>query len=389
MTDSTAVRVAPVTSAGSGLDTLAAVLRRWRLLVVGPVLIGGMALAVSFTLPKVYLATTVILPPQQAQSAAASVLASLGALAGAVGSSGGSRSPGDQYVALMQSTTLEGRIISAFKLDQVYETQYRFQTHRVLKERVLVAADRRSGLISIAVEDQDPKRAADMANAYVSQLRSLTSELAITEAQQRRSFFEQQLQRTRDRLTSAQRALQESGFDQTTLRAEPKSAADGYAKLMAELTAAEIKLKVMRGYLTEQASELQQQAALVAGLRSQVEKIEAAPRSSGPGKDPDYLSRYREFKYQEALFELFARQYEAARVDESREGPLVQVIDQATVPEYKIKPKRGLIALLSALLAFMLLLTWVLGRHWLARGLANDPALVAGLESLRQAVRRS
>ena len=376
----------PPAAQGGIFPALGAVVRRWRLLTLLPALVGAVALGISFLLPPMFTANTVLLPPQQAQSAAASVLASLGALAGAVGGAAGSRSPGEQYVALMQSTTLESRIITAFSLDKVYQTDYRFQTHKMLKERVQISADRRSGLINIIVDDHDPKRAADMANAYVAQLRTLTGELAITEAQQRRNFFEQQLQRTRERLTAAQRALQESGFSQSTLRAEPRSAADGYAKLMAELTSAEVRLQVMRGYLTDRAPELQQQIALVGELRAQVSKVEAAPRQSS---DADYLSRYREFKYQEALFELFARQFEAARVDESREGPLVQVVDPATVPEYKSRPKRAAIAIGAAVMSFLLILTWVLTAHWLKVSAAQDPAFAEGLRSLRRAAGRA
>ncbi len=378
------LRVDDSTANAGFLDLLILLAQRWRSLLLLPLAVGLVALGVSFMLPPIFTSTTVLLPPQQPQSATSGVLASLGALAGAVGGGGGTRTASDQYVALMQSVTLEARIIDLFKLDSVYGTDYRFQTHKALKEAVRISSDRRSGLISIIVEDRNAKRAADIANAFVAQLRSLTSELAITEAQQRRVFFEQQLKRTRERLTTAQAALQGSGFSQSTLRAEPRSATDGYARLLAELTAAEVKLQVMRGYLTDQAAEMQQQVAVVSGLRSQIARLEAAPQLT---TNSDYISKYREFKYQETLFELFSRQFEAARVDESRDGPLVQVIDVAQPAEYKTRPSRGLIAILAALAAGLLWVSWLVVSHWLGTTARRDPAFSSGLQRLRQAFR--
>jgi capsule polysaccharide export protein KpsE/RkpR len=355
------------------------------------VLSGALGLGVAFLMRPVFTATTVLMPPQQPQGAAAALMASLGALAGVVGSGGGGagRALGDQFVALLQSARVQDRIIKQFDLDRVYETDYRFQTRKELSRNVQIQADRRSGLISILVDDTDPQRAADIANAHVEQLRVLTGELAVTEAQQRRAFFEEQLKNTRDRLTAAQRALQESGFSQATLRAEPKAAAESYARLKAELTAAEVRLQVLRGFLVDSTPEVQQQVALVSGLRGQLARVEAAatPSDAASAAPPDYLSKYREFKYQESLFELFARQFEAARVDESREGPLLQVVDVATRPEYKSRPKRALLALGAALAGFVLYVGWIIIGHQARTTLASDPALAASWSRVRGALR--
>jgi uncharacterized protein involved in exopolysaccharide biosynthesis len=106
------------------------------------------------------------------------------------------------------------------------------------------------------------------------------------------------------------------------------------------------------------------------------------------GSGADYVSKYREFKYQETLFDLFARQYEAARVDEAREGALIQVVDPATVPERKSKPKRGLVAVGTTLATLLLLAGFVVVRHFWRRS-AADPANAEKLMQLRSALRRT
>ena len=139
-------------------------------------------------------------------------------------------------------------------------------------------------------------------------------------------------------MEKAQQALQASGFNVGALRAEPRAAAESYARLKAEITAAEVRTQVLRGSLADSAPEVQRQLAQLSALRAQLARLEQATDTN---VGPDYLTKYREFKYRETLFELFARQYEIARVDESREGALIQIVDPAVPPEYKSKPKRA------------------------------------------------
>ena len=317
----------------------------WKLIVAGTLLAGAGAFGIASLIAPTFTARTTLLPPQQQQSAASAALSQLGALGGLA--LGAVKSPAEQYVALLESVTVADRIIDAYKLLEVYDEKYRQAARKELKSNVRIAAGKKDGMLSIEVDDHDPQRAAAMANSYVEGLRQLTSTLAVSEAQQRRVFFEQQLEQTKDKLTKAQVALQSSGFSQGALKAEPKAAAEGYARLRAEATGAEVRLQSMRRMLAEGAPELLQQQATLAALRDQLARVEQRDTA---GNDSGYVGKYREFKYQETLFELFARQYELARVDESREGGLIQVVDVATPPERKSKPKRSLIALAAALL---------------------------------------
>jgi uncharacterized protein involved in exopolysaccharide biosynthesis len=250
----------------------------------------------------------------------------------------------------MQSRSIGNRMIDRFDLMAVYEEKYRQDALKQLSESSRFFIGKKDGLVRVEVDDTNPKRAAEMANAYLEELKQLSSGLALTEAQQRRSFFEGQLEQTRERLGKAQRQLESSGISQGALRAEPKAAAESYAKARAELTAAEIRLQALLRSMTESTPEVQSALAVVASLRQQLAKVESTAQASG--QDADYINRYREFKYQEALFEVFSRQYEMARADEARDGGLFQVIDAAAIPERKSGPKRSLIALVVVVLTF-------------------------------------
>jgi uncharacterized protein involved in exopolysaccharide biosynthesis len=366
------------------LDLLLPLIESWKLWIFGSLAVGLAALGAAFLMTPSFTARTSFLPPQQAQSGMASALASLGGLAGLAGAAGGIRSPADQLLALMQSTTAQDRLIDQFKLIDLYDVKYRFEARKVLEKNTRMAIGKKDGLISVEVDDASPQRAAEMANAYVEELRRMTSVLAVSEAQQRRLFFEKELKDARDQMAKAQQALQATGFNLGALRAEPKAAAEGYARLKADITAAEVKLRILRDSLADSAPEVQRQLAGLSELRNQLARLEQSAESN---VGPDYVTKYREFKYRETLFELFAKQYEIARVDESREGALIQVVDVALPPEYKSKPKRAFIAVAATLLAFLLLGVYILMRHFW-RESAADPERAAQMGRLRSALGR-
>ena len=364
------------------LDLALPLLQHWKMLVFGPLVAGVVALGGTYLIKPTFTSRTVFLPPQQQQSAAASAIASLGALSGLAGAAAGIKSPAEQYIALLQSTTVADRLIDEFKLMQVYQADYRFDARKELAKNVRISLGKKDGLIAVEVDDIDPPRAAEMANRHVDELRRLTSQLALTEAQQRRVFFEGQLKDTRDALTKAQQQLQTSGFNPGALKAEPKAAAEGYARLKAEVTAAEVRLQTLRGNLSDATPEVQQALTMLGALRGQLGKAEASTNLSG---GPDYISKFREFKYQETLFELFSRQYELARLDESREGALIQVVDVAKPAERKSKPKRAITAVATTLVALLLLAAFVVMRHFWRQSLTR-PEKAAKLAHLRAAL---
>ena len=212
------------------LDLLLVLAENARLLVFGPLAAGLVALGIAFVITPTFTGTTTILPPQQ-QGMAALLASQLGALAGVAGLGGaGLKNPADLYVSLVKSRTVADRIIDRFSLMQLYEAKLRKDARLILERATKVTAGK-EGLIAIEVDDKDPKRAADMANAYVEELARLTDGLAITEAQQRRVFFEKQLQTAHEGLKKAQFALGEVGVPESLIKSSPAAVLEGIARL--------------------------------------------------------------------------------------------------------------------------------------------------------------
>jgi capsule polysaccharide export protein KpsE/RkpR len=374
----------PPIADGSLLEFLTPLAGAWRRLLLLPLLVGSAAVGISYLVPKTYRASTTVVTQQTQSTGAASALASLGALGALSGFSLGARGNADMYVALMQSVSATDRIIDGFKLMEVYELSERWKARERLLDHTGISIGKKDGLITVTVEDRDPQRAAEIANRYVDELRRLTTELALTEAQGRRRFFEAQLERARRDLAAAQASLQASGFTLGALRAEPKAAAESYAKLRAELTAAEVKLQSLRSSFADSAPEVQRLQSTVSALRAQLARSETA---SAAQADSDYVGKYREFKYQEMLHEQLGRQYELARVDEQREGAVIQVIDPATAPERKASPTRSVYGILGSAISFLLLAAWVLVTARLRLAEHADPQGYARWQQFKRAFR--
>jgi tyrosine-protein kinase Etk/Wzc len=368
------------------LDLLQVVVENLRLLVLGSLSAGLIALGITYLIPPTFTATTKIMPPQQQQSSAAALLQSLGALGGLAGAATGIKSPNDQFVAFMQSRTVQDNLLKRFKLMERYEEKLSDDARKELSKNVRISSGK-DGLITISVDDKDPAFAAELANAHVSQLAELLSRLAVTEAQQRRVFFEKQLKNAKENLTKAEKALQTTGVNAGALKANPAAAVGGLAQLQAGIAAQEVKVASMRGYLAESAPDFKQAMTELSALRAQLRRAEQTQSPVQAG-DSDYIAKFRDFKYFETLFDLFAKQYELARVDESREGAVIQVLDLALPPERKSKPQKALIAVLATVATGFLLLFFVFVRQGL-RNAGNNLATSRKLDQLRQSWRKT
>ncbi len=365
------------------LDLALVLAANWRKLVFLPLVAGFAALGISFLIPPTYTAKTRILPPAQQQSTSAALASQLGTLAGIVGGAAGLKTPADQYVALLTSRSVYDAIVQRFKLQELYEATYLEDARKGLELRTRASAGVKDGIISIEVDDRDPKRAAAIANAFVEELRNLTKTLAISEAAQRRLFFEEQLVQAKNNLTKSEVALQASGVSEATLRTVPQSALEALARLKAQITAQEIKLASMRTFMTDANPEFKLGIQELTALRAELSKAEQSSPAKAAGNGAEYIAKYRDFKYHETLFELMAKQYELARLDEAREGAVIQVVDAAQPPERKAKPKKALIAVLATVAAFFATVLLVFVRHAF-QNMARQPESAEKLGRLRR-----
>ena len=373
------------------------VLAKHKKLILGlPILAGLLALGITLLMPNWYTATTKLLPPQQSQSqsSAAAMLGQLGALAGAAGGSLGLKNPSDIFVAMLKSRTIADVIIERFKLKEEYDEKYVQDTRKELSSNVNISAGK-EGVITIEVDDKDPKRAADMANTYVGELEKLTLNLAVGEAGQRRLFFEKQLKQSKDDLTQAEIELTKYQKQKGVI--DPKGQAgltiSAAAALRAQITAKEVQLASLRSFATAENPDLRRAQEELASLRVEMAKISRGssdevgdvlvPIGRAPEEGAQYLRRLRDMKYYETLYELLAKQYEVAKIDEAKDAALIQVLDKAITPERKTKPKRSLIVLLTGIMAGVLGMFWAFVKEALDRA-RNEPEQAHRLSLVRK-----
>lgn len=355
------------------LEVLRVLQARWRLLVAVPLAAGLITLGITFLIKPTFTASTTIMPPAQQSSSALSMLAgNLGALGGLAGAAGAIKNPADQYVAFLKSRNVMDRVIERFSLKGRYKKKVLQDTREVLSGLVRVSAGKKDSLIVVEVDDADPKVAADMANAFVDELRRVTSELAVSEASQRRLFFEGQLKTAREALSESEEALRASGISASALNTAPQAAVTAVAKLKATITSQEVRIASLQGFATEDNPDLRQARLELAALRAQLSQIEEG--SPVKGEKASYTEKYRTFKYNETLFELMAKQYELARLDEAHEGSVIQVLDVAIAPERKSAPKKAQITLaVTAATGLAIIVFILLHQLWWVRLRAASP----------------
>jgi uncharacterized protein involved in exopolysaccharide biosynthesis len=343
--------------------------RKWLIAkVTGVAVVIGLILC--FVLPVRYTATTKIMPPQQTQSTASMLMmdqltaAGGGSLAALAGGGLGLKNPNDIYIGMLTSRPVADAIIQKFGLMQEYHAKNMTEARKKLAGFTEVTSEK-DGFIAISVTDKDKQRVAAMANAYTDQLRILTQTLAVTEASQRRLFYEEQLKQAKDALVAAELAFQQvqqqKGLVQ--LDAQAKAMIEGLAALRAQVAAKQVEVQALRSYSTEQNPDVQLAEKELASLQAEETRLEQSSHTPGiaglglgnvPSAGLEYLRAAHELAYRQALFDMLMKQYDAARLDEAKEAAIIQVVEKAIEPDQKSSPKRALIVLLFTFLGFFI-----------------------------------
>jgi uncharacterized protein involved in exopolysaccharide biosynthesis len=267
---------------------------------------------------------------------------------------------------------------------------------KVLHARSTFAVGKNT-LITIDVDDHDPKRAADIANGYLDALREQNGQLALTEASQRRLFFEQQLEKAKNALADAEVELkltqERTGLISPGGQAQVEI--ETTAQLRAQITSYQVELAALRQGATDDNPQVIRLQSQISGLQQQLQKMQndseahqlgnlQLPTAKVPGLALEYVRKQREVRYHEVLFDMIARQYETARLDESREAPVLQIVDRAIVPDRKSGPKRALLTIGGFVVGGFLAMIWVLVKYAIARA-KQDATRAARLDELRRA----
>jgi uncharacterized protein involved in exopolysaccharide biosynthesis len=365
------------------------------------------SIGIALGLPKRYKAVTSIMPPDQQGSGAAmlAALASRSVGLGGLGDLAGGLLSGHPttalYEDLLKSGTVGGHLIDKFHLQQVYHTRYRFSTAKQLARRTTITDDKKSGVITIAVEDTDRLRARDMAQAYLDALNSLLTQTSTSSARQERIFIESRLHSVGADLEQAQLALSEFSSRNSTIdiKEQTRGLVDAGARVEGELMVEQSSLESLRQIYGDGNIRVRETEARIAALQHDLKDMTgssaplAADDAGGDHGIPDaegqvelypplrqiprlavpYADLYRRVKVQETVFELLTQQYEMARIEEAKDIPVVSVIDPPAVPEKKSFPPRILLMLLLTFFAFVAAAVVILIRDRWSRVDAGDP----------------
>ena len=357
-------------------DLLAALaVRRGRILlcVVFSVVFASIYL---FITPTIYKAECRILPMSQGNNATASIAAQLGSLGGLAGMTLSTTS--DLLIGVMQGDEVVDRIVDRFDLMTLYKQKSRLKIQERVRGSILhLKTDVKSGIVFVSVLEKDPQRAADMANAFVEELKNKLQFMSVGEAAQRRVFFEEQMKISRLGLEKAEDDLVKYQEDSGVLADEPQAAAilNALAALRAQIMAKEVEISSLRTWAKKDNPALRQSQAELETLKNEMQRLERRGKMEAaeaktvsslqqlPSAGLEYQRKLRAVKYEVAMYDLMLKQWSAAKLDEAKEALRVQVLDPATPPDYKFKPKRATILLLSAFLGLSLGMLWALGGY--------------------------
>ncbi|MGA9882263.1 MAG: Wzz/FepE/Etk N-terminal domain-containing protein [Candidatus Acidiferrales bacterium] len=359
----------------SVLDLFWLLYDRRRILLIGTAAFTLCAVLIALLLPKRYTATTVILPPQRDQSMQAALLSQASSGLGMLGSlaqqSLGLKNPNDMQVALIESRTVQDALVQRFDLRKVYRDKRESDARKDLEHNTTIDSGLKDGLIHISVTDKSPDRAEQMANGYVDAYRKLSDGLAVSEASQRRLFFDQELGKESDKLADAEEAL--AAVEMRTGLIEPQGQAtaviQSVAALRSQIAAKEVQVEAMRKFAANENPDLQLAEQELATLRQQLAQMGAdtntqsgeflMPKGTVPQASLEYARRLRDVKYEETIFSFLETQYELAKIDEAKEGSVIQVVDPAVRPDKRSGPPRLLIILGGLFGGLLLMVLWI------------------------------
>ena len=360
-------------AAPSLLDYLEILAKRWKLIVSITIVVTLLAVIYSLTLPNVYTAKAKILPPQGGGGLLSAAMMQ-GALQAALGGADilGESKATKLYTELLKIESLRDPIIEKFKLKEAYKAKFRSDVYNMLNKNVVIQGSK-EGIITISVDDKDPKRAAEMATAFIDELKKLSTSMSITGANNTKAFLEERMAKTKDELAEAANNLKTFQQKHKTLDVTQQAAASSQmaTQLSAQLASQEVQLGIARRTFSDSSQEVKNLQQSIASLRGKIAQLQGG---SGTGslagigqsteKGHEYLDLLRKFKTAEAVYEMLIKQYEVARLNAENDVSTIQVIQKPLVPEMKSKPVRRKIVQVALFVS-------LIGSIGLAFGLEN------------------
>ncbi len=345
-------------------------LKNIKIIIIMPIIIGIITLFITYFIEPTYKARAIFIPPQQQQTSTAALLSSLGGVAGMAGAAAGFKNPIEQYVMIMKSEIVQNNIIDEFKLMESYKAKDKYDAREKLKGRVNISVGK-EGLISIESIDEDPKKAADIANKYVLKLSERLNMMAVDEAYQRRIFYEEKLVKVKKELNEAEEELKKSGISRDNINTNPLIALNLISSLNANINSMEIKLLNIKQIYNPESLEYKTAVIELENLKAQLKKqgtnSPVEKNKFKKAEDGNYINKFREYKNKESLHEILIKQFEAAKLDESKTPTILQIVDYAEQPERKFYPNKRLITLTSIITTLLIIIFIIITRNLLIK----------------------
>ncbi len=340
---------------------------------------------ISFMLPKIYISSATILPPQIQSSISSQILTQLGGLAGGI-SLPQAKDTSELYKAFLQTNEVVDYVIEKNRLDEFYKEKNKESLRGILKNNLQVNIDRKSGLMKISYLSKSPEMAFNIVSSFIEGLKKLNNKLAVTEASQRRLFFEEQLEKAKENLIRAEEDLKKFQLKTGSIKIddEAKAAIEEVSMIRAQISAKEIQLKVMKNYLTPENPEYKALVDEIFALKEQLSKLQSKIPDDDESKlstkkvsvyGIEYIRKMREFKFSEAMYEFMLKQYESAKIDESKDAAIIQIVEKPEIPQKKYKPKRRVVVLLLTLVGFFLAVIWIYLKIFIENIKGSNPTL--------------
>jgi uncharacterized protein involved in exopolysaccharide biosynthesis len=345
------------------------------------------AIVTALVLPPQYTSVAAVIPPSSSSNSSAALVGQLSALgAGSLLGGAGPKSPAELYVGILKSRSVAEEMVKRFNLKTVYKAKKETSAEKILAGKSTFDVDAKNSIIKISVTDPSPARARDMTQGYLDVLRSTNDRLAISESSQRRLFFEQRLAKEKDDLENAEVELKKTEEKSGLIAPSGQTASEiqTIAATRAQVTEREVELAGLLKYQAEESPDVIRLKSEISYLQKQLASLQggkekslggAIPTSMVPELQLDYVRKEREVKYHESLFEILSKQYEAARLDEAHDAPLLQVLDNPSYPDQKSSPHLMLIVLGGVICGLFIGCLWVLVRDYIQALRASREAL--------------
>jgi len=343
---------------------------KWKIIVV-PFLLGCITAAYSLILPEIYTASTTLIPSGRKQSTAVSMLSQLGPLAGMAGLELADTNA-EVLITMLQSRRIQDVIINKHNHLKGKDLPM-WKVRAKLADATTISLGRKDGIITVSVNDENPEKAAEMANHYVYELERLSRELVLTEASQRRAFVEQQLKDAQVKLQIAEEAMKISQETSGLIQLEEQGRAviEAIATLQAQIASKEVELAALNLFATKENPDMKSASVAILEMRSQLDQLarenpgNSQARSSSiittsqvPQAGLEHGRRLRDLKYAETINQLLTQQYQMAKIEEAQNAPILQVLDIAITPDQRSSPRRGRMVILAILVSlFCMVLT--------------------------------